>query len=647
MVFLDPPAPGDDFAVICENYRFVRRFSLVCRRWRKLGLGGVMTTAVRLILIFLLSRAGVHTAMAAGFNPELDAEAVAARKAEDVNPADIFKWEALSASDGQDGDVLVSLRLSAQPGWSIYVENFSVLAPAGYRLGKVEMPQAKRQLDPISGKEVDVLEGGDFVVQLLGPSWDKPNFALAVRYVGCTQVICLFPYTQTLSAPWIKPEPKVPATTVLAGSLGSNASAEASPELDLESRLAHALKGGSLGPAVLLLVIFVGGILSNLTPCVYPMIPITLRLLSRQGASPYRSAFTYALGIVITYSSLGVAAAFSGAMFGGLLASKGFNLTFAAIMLALSLSMLGFGNFARLQALGSKLGSGKPSFANTLAMGVGAGLVAAPCTGPILAALLAHAARAEQGPAWSILTLVVYSTGFALPYVLLGGAAAKVNRIKIGPSWQVAVKFIFAAVMMALAFYYLRIPLYDQLKAGKPYWGLAAALGSSLGMALVAAFVIFDRLGQNKLAGVLPTLILGFGIFSLSQWLTGNTGGEQHVAWIKDEKAALELAAKTNKPVIIDMWAEWCEACKKLDVTTFRDALVIRELDSGWIALKLDLTEETPATLDIQKRYGITSLPTLVLLPANADLTKKRPIAGFINADGLLGELKAFSKEVR
>jgi cytochrome c biogenesis protein CcdA len=126
-------------------------------------------------------------------------------------------------------------------------------------------------------------------------------------------------------------------------------------------------------------------------------------------------------------------------MFGAMMASKTFNIIFAIVMITLGITMLGFGNFSKLQMIGGRLGAGKPSLRNTFFMGAGAGLVASPCTGPILAALLAYTAK-NHTVAESSALLLVYSIGFALPYILLGGAAARASQVKVPPQIQIAVK---------------------------------------------------------------------------------------------------------------------------------------------------------------------------------------------------------------
>lgn len=585
-------------------------------------------------------------------------------KAQDIRPEDVIHWSPFQAASDALG-ISVSVRMTASDEWSIYAKNLSFSGPAGYTISKVDVPPALRQKDPMSDEEVDVYTGGEFTISLAGPSdWPEANFPITVRYVGCTKVICLFPHTQTLNVPFVasspapqqtssltlptpipaSPEPsKISAFPCTSGSVA--ASGENS--LDFESRLAKMLGANNVSFGLLLLLVFVGGLLSNLTPCVYPMIPITLRLLSRQGQSPLRSSIAYSLGIIVMYSALALMAAASGGLFGKLLASTAFNLIFAAIMALLGVTMLGFGDFSRLQALGSRLGTGNPSLRNTFLMGTGAGLVAAPCTGPILAALLAYTARGEHSLGPSTLLMVTYSVGFALPYVLLGGAAARVSAIRVPAAIQIGIKILFASVMLSLALYYLRIPFYSLVIKMRGHWQLLAAIFSSLGFGLLLIWTIDSRLANRKLSLLIPTTMLAIGIFASSQWATSTdhettsqTGNKAF--WYKNEAEAFAAAKSSGRPILIDMWAEWCEACKKMDATTFSDAKVIDVLSKHWTLLKLDLTESDPASEAIQKKYELTSLPTLVLLPPTGDLSQKQLILGYVNSSTLLSHLSQF-----
>lgn len=615
----------------------------------------------RLLLSFLLILAQLAGAQTFG-----DA---ADGKAKDIRPQDVIQWDGFQATADPLG-ITVGVRMSARDEWTIYAKNLSFIPPSGYTIAKVEAPKTIRQKDPISDEDVDVYAGGEFTITLAGPnSWHGAHFPLGIKYVGCTKIICLFPYTQNLEIPFVSTksldQPGTPLSvpdpvaTPMPGERPQLSPVNCMPaampntptdldDVDLESQLAKQLGSSGLSYGTLLVLVLIGGLISNFTPCVYPMIPITLRLLARQGSSAIVSAIFYALGIVVTYSSLALIAAASGSMFGKLLASPTFNIVFAIIMVALGISMLGFGNFAYLQALGSRLGAGTPSRRNTFLMGAGAGLVAAPCTGPILAALLAYTARGEHSFGASTLLMVSYSLGFALPYVLLGGAAAKVSAIRVPPAIQIGTKILFASIMLGLALYYLRIPLYEWVVLMRGKWApLAIGFGVS-GLILLIFWTLSLHLQNNKMSLLIPTTTLAVGIFSASQWATdkpginSDTNMGQSIQWIKDESQGLAAAQAQQRPILIDMWAEWCEACKKMDQTTFSDATVITTIRKYWTPIKLDLTESTPENEALQAKYSLTSLPTLVLLPPDGNLTKIQRIGGYVNGTTLLEHLSRY-----
>jgi len=294
-----------------------------------------------------------------------------------------------------------------------------------------------------------------------------------------------------------------------------------------------------------------------------------------------------------------------------------------------------------LQQMGNRLGAGKPSALNTFFMGAGAGLVASPCTGPILAALLAYTAGSGDVTQGSLL-LFTYSLGFALPYVFLGSAAAKISKVKVSPSLQVATKLLFAGVMFALTLYYLRIPAYQLLMYLKPYWAPICLIALTLGLLVSVVFLITPKLRDRKEMLILPAAILGIGIFAASQWMTSVSSGEgtAHVKWYKSEQEAYAAAKSKNRPIFIDAWAEWCEACKKMDASTFVDPDVANELNEHWIPLKLDLTETTDENDRLIDVYGLQSLPTSILM--NQEGQNKEALSGYIGPPKMLGHLRQF-----
>jgi thiol:disulfide interchange protein DsbD len=182
----------------------------------------------------------------------------------------------------------------------------------------------------------------------------------------------------------------------------------------------------------------------------------------------------------------------------------------------------------------------------------------------------------------------------------------------------------------------------------KPHWRELALSGLIGGLALCTLWVVVPRLAASKGSSLIPTAILGMGIFAATQWQVSGgaaaVAAHEKVLWHKVQADAFAAAKASGKPVLIDMWAEWCEACKKMDATTFADPVVLSEIGERWITLKMDLTEDNAETQKIQEVYGLQSLPTLVLLPPDGDASKRSNVMGYVNSATLINNLRQFSK---
>ena len=577
-----------------------------------------------------------------------------------VSPHEVVHWTSAGATTVDRNTVEVSLRLSTDRGFALYQERIKFAPPFGFSEIAKSAPAGTLKPDPISGQPAQLIDGGEFIIRFSGPvATLGSNVPVSVTYTACAEGVCLFPFTEKLNVALVDAQLNIQSSgEVPMLAPADSAQYKAVPsvdQVDFESGLARQLESGKLSIWALLLIVFVGGLLTNLTPCVAPMIPITIRVLSGRGGHGLRNASLYAAGILVTYTIAGVAAGLSGGLFGSILANAKFNLFFAGVMAALGLTMLGYGNFSSLQNLGMKFGSGKPSILNVFLMGAGAGLVASPCTGPILAALLAYSAKSGSF-AESVALITTYSLGFALPYVFLGGAAAKVSKIKVNYRVQIATKLVFASIMFALALYYLRVPAYALLQELKPHFSMLSGIFGPLGLAMLLVWIAVPFLHNSKAMSLAPAIVLAIGIFSASQLyfspssradLPGDDGAGLNgsISWLKDEATAYAAAKASNKPILIDAWAEWCDACKKMDVTTFEDPNVVAELNENWILLKLDLTEGSDANDALQDKYSLQSLPTLTLIPATGDLTGKDVVMGYTPPETLLGRMREFSRK--
>ena len=270
-----------------------------------------------------------------GFNPDAAEKVVT-----DIRPDDVVFWTPASATLSADGRVAAGLRLRTDRDFTLYVDRVEFKGPAGFAQESVTAPEPTSITDPMTGEPARVWSGGDFTVQFAGPAgWTASTFPVEVTFTACTSVICLFPHTVSIDIPAFPAETGnlgSPDTPETAGQPAPAATTEqvgsAEPDQDFESRLASKLQDGALPLGMVLLIVFLGGLLTNLTPCVAPMIPITVRLLASQTKTPLLGSSLYALGILATYTTLGLAAALSGGLFGSMLANPTFNLVFAAVI---------------------------------------------------------------------------------------------------------------------------------------------------------------------------------------------------------------------------------------------------------------------------------------------------------------------------
>jgi thiol:disulfide interchange protein DsbD len=224
---------------------------------------------------------------------------------------------------------------------------------------------------------------------------------------------------------------------------------------DLGERVAGALHQGSV---LAYLLVFVGGVLTSLTPCVYPLIPITLSIFGARGESVTRRravslATAYVGGIAAMYTSLGVVSALAGRGFGTQNSSAWFMVPVACVFLAMAASMFGAFELNLPQSVNARLAQlGGAGFGGAFLMGLVAGIIAAPCTGPVLAAVLAYVAT-QHSVLFGGSLLFVYAMGMGVLFFVLAASAASLPR---SGGWMEGVKSVFGVVMIVAAAYFLR-----------------------------------------------------------------------------------------------------------------------------------------------------------------------------------------------
>lgn len=376
---------------------------------------------------------------------------------------------------------------------------------------------------------------------------------------------------------------------------------------------------------------YLAGVGTSFTPCVYPLIPITLSVIgSRSRTSRLESfsiAASYVFGICCTYTILGLLSAFSGAVFGSALGNPWIVLAVSLLLLLLACSSLDLFTsqaLTKIQTIASKFGGS--GLRGAFVMGAASGIVAAPCVGPVLVLILGIAA--SQGNAfWGGALLFSYSLGFGSLFLLLGAFPSLLQRLPRSGNWLFLVKFIIAAaLLLALLFIAQRYTLDLILPLASD-----VRLISVIAIVCMCLLLYLARSAGLKFLRLPAALCLALAIspFTLVESVHPGTELEWHSTIEAAQQAEQPEASSTQVHTIVDFAADWCAACKELEAKTFSDPNISKRLKRARLA-RIDFTEPDET---LAESYNIQGLPAVLFLDAQGVEIAGSRVSGFMSPE--------------
>ncbi len=502
----------------------------------------------------------------------------------------------------------------------------------------VALPIGEDHEDEFFGVQQIFTEKLNFVIELAKVN-DNAN--IKIRYQGCAaKGLCYPPKKKIVELSKINVE-TTDSNDVLTALSAPTGTTEKTSE---QHQLADMLKGDNIW--LTLLAFFVGGLLLSFTPCVFPMYPILTGIIVGQGdklstKKAFRLSFFYVQGMAITYTLLGIVVALAGAQFQAMFQHPAVLIALSVLFIFLALSMFGLFNLALPSSWQNKLNNISNSqkggsYFGVVVMGAISGLVASPCTtAPLTGALLYIS---QSGDIWlGASALYALSIGMGVPLLILGSSGGKLLP-KAG-TWMTVIKNVFGLLLLAVPIFLMERFLPEI--ATQAMWAILVL--SSAGY-----FYTVNQQTQNNfwfgVRSIVIFVMIFFGanqayqLVSPSQKIasTNQQALQQHFKQVKTLDELLMAVDKANslgKTVMVDLYADWCIACKEFEEYTFNTPPVQKALSNS-LLIQIDMSEfDSIDNAELAKKYQVLGLPSILFFNQQGkELTKQR-VTGFMGAD--------------
>jgi thiol:disulfide interchange protein DsbD len=557
------------------------------------------------------------------------------KQADFLDPDVAFRLTARLVAPGR-----ISLDWVIADHYYLYQQRLKFAASTpGVTLGAPQLPAGDTKEDEYFGKQV--VYHRELRASL--PYTGKPagNVDIAITYQGCAEAgLCYPPITKKFSLAL----PKAAAAAFGGGSGGGTGGNYVSEQ----DRLTALLTGGSL--LTVLASFFAAGLLLSLTPCVLPMVPIVAGLVAGQGQRPgtaraFALSLAYVLGMAVTYAAAGAAFAAAGKQAQAAFQQPWIILLFAALFIAMALSMFGFYTLQMPSAIQTRLAGASNrqqagTFGGVAVMGALSSLVITACVAPALVGALAFISQGGS-VLRGALALFIMAIGMGTPTLVVGASAGRLLP-KAG-AWMDAVKQLFGALMLGVAAWMLArltgdrwalllyaVPLLAAMivllrvpaRTGGGRLGARVAAAASLAVALL--LVVGASRGATD-----PLHPLATPAVAQAQAVEPEFAPIRSVAELDQAVAA---AAAAGQAVMLDFYADWCVSCKEMERYTFTDPGVRRAL-AGVRLLRADVTANNDEDQALLKRFHIFGPPTIAFYDKGGQEQADYRVVGYMKAE--------------